>query len=83
MGPVLIWPNITISVYVVFQEILALTRVRHMVSSERVTADTNVAISNILMQLICDIPALCGKWNSHAFFIHTSHLITNNPFVRF
>ena len=26
------------------------------------------------MQMICDIPVLLGKWNSHANFIHTSHL---------
>ena len=40
MATVLIWPNITISVYAVFQEILVFTRVRHKVSSERLTVQT-------------------------------------------
>ena len=35
----LLWPNISIVVNVVFQEILSLTRVRHTVSSKRVTVN--------------------------------------------
>ena len=34
MGPVLIWPNITVVENIVFQEILALTRVRNIVNSK-------------------------------------------------
>ena len=30
----------------------------------------NVVISNIQMQMTCDIPVLFRKWNSHANFIH-------------
>ena len=41
-GPVLIWPNIIIVVDVVFQEILALARVRHIISSSRVIVKTNM-----------------------------------------
>ena len=37
MGPELIWPNMAISVNVMFQEILALTKIRHTVSSKRIT----------------------------------------------
>ena len=36
MAPVLIWPNITEVVNIVFQEILALTTVRQRVNSKRV-----------------------------------------------
>ena len=35
MGPVLIWSSTTIVVNVAFQEILALTRVKHIVSSKK------------------------------------------------
>ena len=44
MGPVLIWPNITIVVNVVFWETsaLTLTRVRHTVSRKRVIVNTNI-----------------------------------------
>ena len=41
MGHELIWPNITIAVNIGFQEILALTRVRHIIaSSNRVIVQT-------------------------------------------
>ena len=40
IGPVLIWPNITIAV--AFQEILALMRVRHIVSSKRVVMQEKI-----------------------------------------
>ena len=33
------------------------------------------------MHMICDIPILFGKWKSHAHFLHTSHLATNNPLL--
>ena len=36
MAPLLIWLNISIAVNAVFQEILALARIRHTVSSKRV-----------------------------------------------
>ena len=42
MGPVLIWPNITIVVNVVFQEVLALTRVRHIISSKKAIVQTEM-----------------------------------------
>ena len=35
MGPALIWPDITIVVTVVFQDILALTRLQNTVSNNR------------------------------------------------
>ena len=54
------WPNIIIVVNV-FKEILAVTRVRHIVISKRVIVQKNVLISNIQMQIICDIPILFGK----------------------
>ena len=41
LGPLLIWTNITIVVNV-FQEILALMTVRHIVSSKRVTVQTQM-----------------------------------------
>ena len=37
IGPGLIWPNITIGVNAIFEEILALAWVRHIVSSKRGT----------------------------------------------
>ena len=42
LGLVLIWPNITIVVNVVFQKILALTILHHMGSSKRITVQKNV-----------------------------------------
>ena len=39
-GPVLISPNITIVINVVFQDILELTRVRHTLSSKSVIVHT-------------------------------------------
>ena len=36
MGTMLIWPNITVVVNAVFQDIWVLTRVRYIVSSKRV-----------------------------------------------
>ena len=57
MEPLLIWPNITIGLNGVFVEILALTRLRHMVCSKvENCADKNVVISNIQTKIICDIP---------------------------
>ena len=73
MAPVLIWPNIAIVENVVFQEILALTKLQHTGSSKMVIVQKILEISNILMQMICDIPEMFEKWNSHANFIHTSH----------
>ena len=37
MGPMLIWPNITIVVNIAPQDVLATMSVRHTVSSKRVT----------------------------------------------
>ena len=85
MGPVLIWPNITIVVNVVFQEILALTRLWHIVSSKMITVQKkkNIVISNIYIQMICDIPVLFGKWNSQSSFWNTSHVPANHPFLSY
>ena len=52
MGPVLIWPNITIVVNVVFQEILALTILQHILSSKSINVQKNVVISNIQVQMM-------------------------------
>ena len=73
-GPVLTWPNVTLVLNIVFQDILALTKVRPIVSSKRVIVHKNVLITNIQMQLLCDIPVWFGKWNSHANFIHTPQI---------
>ena len=51
-----IWPTMTMVVYVVFQETLPRSGVRHILSSKRVTADKNLVISNIQMQMICQCP---------------------------
>ena len=40
-----------------------------------------IVISNIQMQMICDIAVLFGKWISLSNFIHTSHMTANNPFL--
>ena len=62
IGHLLIWSNITAVVNVVFQEIVVLATVRHKVISKRVTVQKkNVIISNIQMQVICDIPVLSKK----------------------
>ena len=61
LGPVLTLLIITIFVNAVFQDILALTRVTHIVSSRRVTTDRNVVISNIEMQMNCYIPVFFKK----------------------
>ena len=42
MVPELIGPNITLGEHVIFQEILALTRVRHTISSKKVTAQSKM-----------------------------------------
>ena len=42
MGPELIWPDITIDMSVVFEDILALTRVRHLVISKRIIVQTQI-----------------------------------------
>ena len=49
MGPVLILASVIIVMNVVFQEILELKRVRHIVSSKRVTVQIkeSLVISNI------------------------------------
>ena len=36
-GPVLIWPDIRTVVNIVFQEILALTKLQHIITSKEVT----------------------------------------------
>ena len=72
MGPVLIWPNVNS----VFQEILALTKLWQTEGNKRVI----LAISNIKILMIYDIPVLFGKGNSHSNFINTSHVTTNKPF---
>ena len=41
-GPVLIWPNMTIAENV-FQEILPLTKIQHVVSSKRVTEQKKIS----------------------------------------
>ena len=52
----------TTVVNAVSEEEFALTRLRHIVSSKRVTVNKkNEVISNIEIQMICDIPALFGK----------------------
>ena len=81
MGPVLIWPKIKLLVGVVFQEILALTRGRHILCSERVTAWKNVVISIIQMQMICYMSVLFEKWISKAIFLYRSYATPNNPFL--
>ena len=83
LGHVLFWPHTTIIVNVVLQEIFALTRVKHIIGSKRVTVGKMVDIGNIQMQMIWDLPVLYGKWNSHANFINTSHRMTNNPFLNY
>ena len=84
MSPVQIWPNIAIVINVVFQEILALTRLQHILSSNRIIVQkTDVVISMIQKQMICDIVVLFQKWNSHDNFIYTSHVTANNPFLSY
>ena len=83
MEPVAIWPNITIVVKAVLQKIPVLTKLQHIVSNNRVTVQKNVVISNIHMQIICDIPVLFEKRNCHSNFIHTSHVTRNNPFLSY
>ena len=61
MGPELIRRNIAIGVNVIFEDIFALTTVRHIVSSKSIFVHVNVVISNIQMQMICDITVLFGK----------------------
>ena len=41
-GPVLIWQNITVVVNVVSEEILAMARLRHTISSKKVTVQKKV-----------------------------------------
>ena len=45
MGPMLIWPNITIVANVVFQEVSVMTRVRYTVIIKRVTVQTKMWLS--------------------------------------
>ena len=48
-----------------------------------IVQEKTVVFSNIQMQMICDIPVLFGKWNSHANFDNTSHLATNNTLLKY
>ena len=82
LGPVLILPNITIVVKVVFQDKLAMTKY-DIVSYMRIIVQKNAVIANIQIQMICDIPVLSGKWNFHANYVHTPHMTTNNPFLNY
>ena len=66
MEPGLSGTNIKIGANAVFEEILPLTRVRNILSIKRIAVHTNAVISNIQMQIICDIPVLLRKLNSHA-----------------
>ena len=75
--------NITIDANIVFQEILAMTRIRHIISSMRVMCRKTVVISNKQMQMICDMSILFGKWNSHSKFTDGSHITTSNPFLSY
>ena len=43
---------------VIFEEILALIRVRHTVGSKKGIVQKKVEISRIQMYMICDVPAL-------------------------
>ena len=56
MEPELIWPNSKIGVYIIFEEILALTRVRHIVSSKVVVVQTkcglHLSVTNYLQILL-------------------------------
>ena len=82
MGLVLIWPNIpiiTMGVNVVFEVILASTKVRHRVKYRKVIVQTKIVTSNIQLQMICEISVLFEKWNSHAKFIQRSHMTNQNP----
>ena len=81
--PVLIWPNITIVVNTIFQEILPLIKLQHILRCKRKIAHKNVVTGNIQMQMICDIPVLFEKWNSHANFIHASHVTMNDIFLKY
>ena len=65
LGSVLIWWHRIAILNVVFEKVFVLKRLRYIVRSERVTEHKNVVITNIQMQMICDIPVLFGKWNSH------------------
>ena len=42
MGPELIWPNTTIGVNIILEEILALRTIRHVVRSNRATVQTKI-----------------------------------------
>ena len=67
MGPVLRLSNITILVAVVFEDVLAMIRLRQ----ESNCAHMNVVISNIQMQMICDT---CIVWKMEfSCKFHTRH----------
>ena len=54
---------------------MELTRLRHIGNYKRIIVQTkNPVISNIQMQMTCDISVFLGKWNSHANFRHRSHM---------
>ena len=53
-----------------------MTRVQYTVSGKNNCADQNVVISNIQMQMICDIPVFFGQLNFNGNFNDRSH-ITN------
>ena len=42
MGPELIWENVTMGISVVFEKILALKQIRHIVNSKRVIEHTKM-----------------------------------------
>ena len=57
MGPLLIWPNITIDANVIFGKRLALTRARLIKSYKRVNVKTKMQqIDKVQMYTIHDIP---------------------------
>ena len=72
MGFVLMWPNITTGVNVLFEDILALTKGGHIVSSKRVnwTEKNVVVIGNVQKQMTCDVRFYYYHVNS----IHRSHM---------
>ena len=80
----LIWPNIIIAVNV-YQGILTLTGVRHIVSYKRVTVHRkNVVVSNI--QMVNDLTHTCIVWKmgfSYQFHrnITCEQQITHSSFI--
>ena len=50
---------------------------------EDISAENNIVIGNIQVQVTCDIPVLFRKLNPHANFLYTSHVTTNNPLLSY